>query len=91
MHGHRPPPPRSLSEGKVVKAMAAAPVAPAAGTAFKFTHYGSPDYTDATVLRGLGDDPWVHLEGKDHPLVLATSFAPWGDSPAVAPATASPG
>ena len=72
---------------------AAAPVAPAApaGSTFRFTHTGSPDYTNAAVLRALGDNPLVHLEGNDHPLLQATSFAQWDDSPAVAPATTSPG
>ena len=69
---------------------AAPPVVPT-GTEFKFTHSGSLDCSVAADVVSLGSDPKVHLEGQDHPLVKATSFAPWAESPAVPPATNSPG
>ena len=61
------------------------------GTQFRFTHVGPPDYNNTASLLLLGEDPWVHLEGTDHPLVKATSFAAWQDSPIVPPATTCPG
>ena len=72
--------------------MAAPAAVPAAvaGTLIRFIHTRSPDYTVAADTAGLGEDPWVHLEG-DSPLVGATSFAAWAVSPIVPPATASPG
>lgn len=73
----------------------AAPSVPGAGSAhptdFLFTHTGTPDYSVVADVVTLGGDPMVHLEGHKHPLVEATPFAPWSDSPAVPPATDSPG
>ena len=74
--------------------MAAAAAGAAAGSStacFVFTNAGSLDYTDAAVLAALGDDPWVYLEGSDHPLVHATNFAQWDESPIVPPASVSAG
>ena len=72
----------------------AAPAAAAAVAAivqFEFTHTGAPDYSVVGDVIALGGDPWVHLKGQNHPLAKVTSFAPWSDSPAVPPATESPG
>lgn len=72
-------------------APAAAVAVPAAGIGLKFSHAGSPNYSVEADIVGLGADPQVHLDGVDHPLVKATSFAPWKDSPVVSPATTSAG
>ena len=60
---------------------------------FKSTHDGSPDYAVATDVAALGSAPWVHLilEESGHPLVRATSFAPWQDSPVAAALGHGPG
>ena len=66
-------------------------VAPSAAVLFKWSHTGSPDYTDPADTVGLGSDPLVHLEGVDHPLYTATSFAGWVDTPPVVAGSASTG
>ena len=66
-------------------------MAPSAAVLFKWSHTGSPDYTDPVDTVGLGSDPLVHLEGVDHPLYTATSFAGWVDTPPAIAGSASTG